>query len=473
MQTLVNRTSKKSVPLLPFTAKFFSTWIKKQPKGLQNWVKACDFTAKPNSFCLVQDAKGHLGSVLVGVKSFDTPWAFAFLPEQLPAGLYHWDESTKVCALSESQAFQAALQWALATYEFTRYKKSNLTWPRLVMPSNVKGKTVNHTVASVNLVRDLINTPTEDLGPKELSAVAKTLAKDHKATFSEVVGTDLLKKNYPAIHTVGRASSEAPRLLDLKWGNTKHPKLTLVGKGVCFDSGGLDLKPARGMELMKKDMGGSAHVLGLANLIMAEKLPVRLRVLVPAVENAVSGNAYRPGDVIKTRQGLTVEVGNTDAEGRVILADALTEASREKPDLMIDFATLTGAARIAMGTELAALFCNDTKLEKALQKASSQTQDPLWPMPLYQPYRALIDSPIADISNTGSSPYGGAITAALFLQDFVGENIPWAHFDIMAWNSSSKPGRPKGGEAMALRAVFEMLKDRYVHGRTKTHSKSR
>jgi leucyl aminopeptidase len=280
---------------------------------------------------------------------------------------------------------------------------------------------------------------------------------------SVIVGDALLKHNYPAVHAVGRASEKAPRLIDLRWGR-KGPKVTLVGKGVCFDSGGLDLKTAAGMKLMKKDMGGAAHVLGLASMVMAAGLPLRLRVLVPAVENSVSGNAFRPLDVLKTRKGLTVEVGNTDAEGRLILCDALAEACREKPDLLIDFATLTGAARVALGAGLPALFCNDEALAQTLLDEGLARHDQLWRLPLHQPYRKSLDSQVADLNNISDAPFGGAITAALFLQAFVEAGIPWAHFDLMAWNTSASPGRPQGGEAMALRAVYGAIEQMATRG---------
>jgi leucyl aminopeptidase len=270
-----------------------------------------------------------------------------------------------------------------------------------------------------------------------------------------------LSKNYPAIHAVGRAASHAPRLIDLRWGKKHHPKLTLVGKGVCFDSGGLDLKPASGMRLMKKDMGGAAHAIGLSNMIMRAGLPVRLRMLVPAVENAVAGNAYRPGDVLSSRKGLSIEIDNTDAEGRVVLCDALTEAVSESPDLVIDFATLTGAARVALGTDLPAMFCNHDEVADSIAASARRVLDPVWRLPLHRPYRELIDSQIADILNSGG-PYGGAITAALFLQDFVPDSTPWVHFDLMAWNLRSRAGRPEGGEAMALRALLDYLRNRYA-----------
>jgi len=287
------------------------------------------------------------------------------------------------------------------------------------------------------------------------------LATGHGAEIRVVTGQALLDEGYPAIHAVGRASTHRPRLIDLTWGDPGAPRLTLLGKGVCFDSGGLDIKPASGMRLMKKDMGGAAHAIGLADLVMSASLPVRLRLLVPAVENAIAGNAYRPGDVLATRKGLTVEVDNTDAEGRIVLSDALTEGAADTPDLMIDFATLTGAARIALGTELPAMFCNDEAVATGLAEAGRDVHDEVWRMPLHAPYRALIESKVADIANSASQPQGGAITAALFLQAFVPDAISWAHFDIMAWTTTAKPARPVGGEAMALRAVFEFLERRY------------
>ncbi|MCC7219649.1 MAG: leucyl aminopeptidase family protein, partial [Candidatus Contendobacter sp.] len=300
-----------------------------------------------------------------------------------------------------------------------------------------------------------------DLMPEHLAETMQGLAQEFNATLEQTVGDELLSHNFPLIHAVGRASIHPPRLLDLRWGDPNHPSLTLVGKGVCFDSGGLDLKPSGAMRLMKKDMGGAATALGLARLIMSAGLPVRLRVLIAAVDNAVAGNAFRPGDVIRSRQGLTVEIHNTDAEGRLVLGDALTAAGSEQPDFMINFATLTGAARTALGTALPALFCNDEPLAAGLLAAAEREQDPVWRLPLHQPYRELLDSKIADIANAADSPYAGAISAALFLKEFVPEGLPWAHFDLMAWNLKSRPGRPEGGEAMAMRAVFSWLEQRY------------
>ncbi len=364
--------------------------------------------------------------------------------------------------MSVAGATAAATGWALGGYRFERYKSTKARkLPTLVWPARADKARANAMAESISLVRDLINTPAEDMGPSELAAAARALGRSHKADVKVITGDALLKQNYPTIHAVGRASDDAPRLIDLTWGRKSDPKVTLVGKGVCFDTGGLDLKPAAGMLRMKKDMGGGAHALGLAHLIMALKLRVRLRVLVPAVENNVAGNAFRPLDVITTRKGITVEIGNTDAEGRLVLCDALVEADSENPDLILDFATLTGAARVALGTDLPALFCNNDKLAADLAKAGDAVEDPMWRLPLWRPYRQLLESKVADINNVSEGGFGGAITAALYLQEFVKDTTPWAHFDMMAWNVAGKPGRPAGGEAQALRAVFEMLEKRY------------
>jgi leucyl aminopeptidase len=329
-----------------------------------------------------------------------------------------------------------------------------------VWPAGIDRAAIRRAIAAVSLVRDLINTPAEDMGPPHLAEAAKSVAKAHKAKFSVIVGDDLLKKNYPAIHAVGRAAARPPRLIDMSWG-ASGPRLALVGKGVCFDSGGLDLKPASGMLLMKKDMGGAALMLALAQMIMDAGLKIRLRVLIPAVENAVGGNAYRPLDVIRTRKGITVEIGNTDAEGRVILCDALAEAQSgkagDKPDLILDAATLTGAARVALGPDLPALFCNDDDIAEALLRHGKAEDDPFWRMPLHKGYRRMLDSKVADINNVSDGSYAGAITAALYLQEFIDPGTRWAHIDTLAWNLRDRPGRPEGGEALGLRALFAFV----------------
>lgn len=446
-----------TIPVTPIENAVFDSWLKKEPASIQGWVKSSGFSAKPGEISLLAGTDGKLSRVLFGVKDHDGFWDYASLPTALPAGSYRID-----ARMSVAGATAAAAGWALGGYRFERYKSTKARkLPTLVWPARADKARANAMAESISMVRDLINTPAEDMGPSELAAAARALGRSHKADVKVITGDALLKQNYPTIHAVGRASDDAPRLIDLTWGRKSDPKVTLVGKGVCFDTGGLDLKPAAGMLRMKKDMGGGAHALGLAHLIMALKLRVRLRVLVPAVENNVAGNAFRPLDVITTRKGITVEIGNTDAEGRLVLCDALVEADSENPDLILDFATLTGAARVALGTDLPALFCNNDKLAADLAKAGDAVEDPMWRLPLWRPYRQLLESKVADINNVSEGGFGGAITAALYLQEFVKDTTPWAHFDMMAWNVAGKPGRPAGGEAQALRAVFEMLEKRY------------
>ena len=451
------RPGARLVPITPLAQAELERWLKRRPAAEAAWVKAAGFTAEPGSICLVPGAGGVLARVLAGIDPDDEIWSYAGLPGRLPAGKpggrYALDGE-----FSPQAATRAALGWALGSYEFTRYRKSARRFATLAWPKGVDKGAVQRAMEATYLVRDLINTPAGDMGPAELAEAANTLARRHKAKVTVTTGAALLKKNYPAIHAVGRASSRAPRLIDLRWG-AKGPRVTLVGKGVCFDSGGLDLKSAAGMKLMKKDMGGAAHVLGLASMIMAARLRLRLRVLVPAVENSVSGDAFRPGDVLATRKGLSVEIGNTDAEGRLVLCDALAEADREDPELIVDFATLTGAARVALGTDLPAMFCNDDGVAEALLAQGLAARDPVWRLPLHKPYRRLLDSPVADLNNISSGAHGGAITAALFLAEFVRPGTPWVHFDLMAWNLSSRPGRPEGGEAMALRATYALIED--------------
>ncbi len=352
------------------------------------------------------------------------------------------------------------LGWGLGCYQFTRYRSEARPIAQLVLPDSADRERLGNFVGAVQLVRDLINTPAGDLPPSALAEAAAQVAGVQGADCRILVGDELLAQGFEAIHSVGRAAADAPRLIDITWGEPERPLIVLVGKGVCFDSGGLNLKPAQGMRSMKKDMGGAAAALGLAQLIMAEALPVRLRLLIPAVENAVAGNAYRPGDVLNTYLGLRVEIDNTDAEGRLILCDALALAAEDNPELMIDFATLTGAARAAVGTELAAMFCNDDDLADDLLAAGRAVDDPLWRLPLHGDYNHLLKSKVADTLNSAASPYAGAITAALFLEKFV-SGIPWAHFDIMGYNVRNRPGRPEGGEAMAMRAVFRYLEQRF------------
>jgi leucyl aminopeptidase len=397
-EVIVPRASKNTLPLVLLTAKAFGGWLKKETKRTRNWLAVHAFTAKPGTFVVLPGVDGTAARVIAGVSEPPSLWDLADYATRLPAGSYQL-----VTDLPLAYQEWLALGWALGAQKFTRYKSGSTSAARakLVLPAGADAAKIERYQSAIALARNLITTPAED--------------------------------------------------------KAGHPRITLVGKGVCFDTGGLDLKPSSSMYLMKKDMGGAACALAIAAMVMDAKLPVQLRLLIPAVENAVASNAFRPTDVIQMRSGLTVEVGNTDAEGRLILADALTEASNEKPELLIDFATLTGAARSALGTDLPALFCNDDALAERIMQAGKAMEDPLWRMPLYAPYTKMLESPVADINNAPNSPYAGAITAALFLERFVGPNLAWAHIDLMAWNLSSKPGRPEGGEAMTVRTIFRLI----------------
>jgi leucyl aminopeptidase len=463
MDNFATRANAKTVPITAVARKDYKRWLGEQPKPTQTWLKATEFEPDAGHIALVPNRDGALARVVLGLGSVDgcpVMWSSAALPCKLPKGRYVFEGE-----LEPTDADALALGWALGTYQFNRYRKranrAPEQLPTLVWPAQADRAAVERARNATFLVRDLINTPAGDLGPAELAEHAVAIAHEHAAEVSVIVGEDLLDANYPAIYAVGKGSPREPRLVDFRWGNEDAPKLTLVGKGVVFDTGGLDIKTSGNMKLMKKDMGGAAMMLGLAQMIMAAALPVRLRVLLPIVENAVSGDSYRPLDVLDTRKGLTVEVGNTDAEGRLILCDALCEADEEQPDLLIDFATLTGAARVALGTDLPALFSTDDDVAQAILAAGELVDDPLWRMPLFRGYRRQLDSKVADLNNIASSPYGGAISAALFLQEFVGKQTKWVHVDAMGWNLSAKPGRPMGGEAMGIRAVFQMLRERY------------
>ena len=446
----------KACPIILIDKNDYATWLHQESDVVKSWLTSTDFRPEPNFVKLIPDAKGYLTKVILIVDDIKRLWNVGHLPSLLPCGNYVIEE------LSDDLFVNAGIAWGLGAYEFTRYKTIKNPKPQLFLPQDILKK-IDHTVSAIYYVRDLINTPTDDMGPTQFAQVANELAQQYHASYQEIIGEDLLQQNYACIYTVGRASDDPPRLINFQWGKTTHPKITLVGKGVCFDTGGLDIKPSNAMSLMKKDMGGAAHVLGLAKMIMAADLPVRLRVLIPALENAVSGNAYRPGDIIKSRKGLTIEVGNTDAEGRLVLADALTEAVSEKPDLLIDISTLTGAARVALGTDLPAMFCNSDKLANDIFAEGIMQQDPVWHLPLFKAYREYLNSYIADINNCSNEPYAGAITAALFLKEFIPDEVPWLHFDMMAWNIRQRPGRPIGGEAMALRTLFAYIKKRYGH----------
>lgn len=446
----------------------FSQWRETAPPRERDWAAAVGFTGEAGKLALVPDAEGKLGRVLAGIGDGDLGadgaalWAAAGLPDALPPGTYRLAASPKGALPERADPSRVALGWALATYSFDLYrKKKKDAEARLVWPEGADRSLVERLAGAVCLARDLINTPASDLGPAELAEAAIRVAESLGARLRVIAGDALLTENYPTIHAVGRASTRAPRLVDIIWGNESAPKVTLVGKGVCFDTGGLDLKPASGMKMMKKDMAGAAITLGLAQAVMSARLPVRLRVLLPLVENSVSGNAMRPLDIVRTRKGLTVEIGNTDAEGRLILCDALAEACTENPALLIDIATLTGAARVALGPELPALFCNDDDLASLLLAAGTAEDDPLWRMPLWRGYRRLLDSKAADLNNISDGPHAGAITAALYLQEFVEPGIPWAHIDVMAWNTRSRPGRPEGGEAQTLRALYAHIAGRF------------
>ncbi len=454
-------TTEQAVSITTIVGSEFPGWIEKQSAKLKNWIRINEFKAKSATFCLVPDRNGQLKQIFLGIDDQNDFWAFGILPSKLSEGTYQVQAD-----LTTSQQQKIAIAWGLGNYKFTVYKKSPTSKAKLLIPETCDLQYIENVITSISLVRDLINYPAEDMEPASLAKIVLSNAIEFNAGVEQVIGGDLLKKGYAAIHTVGRASDHAPRLIDLKWGKEKNPKVTLIGKGVCFDSGGLDLKPRVGMEKMKSDMAGAAHALGLARMIMAANLPINLRVLIPAVENMLAGNSYKPGDVLKTYKGITVEVVDTDAEGRLILADALTIACEDKPDLIINFATLTGAAYIAMGNEVAALFSNDDDVAKQIIAIAEQENDPICRMPLHQPYRELLDSNIADISNVSSSRGGGAIIAALFLKEFINNGIPWIHFDFEAYNLNDKPGRPKGGEAQTLRAVFQYLLKRFVESKS-------
>mgnify|MGYP001202589536 CR=1 FL=1 len=452
--------NEAAVAIEPVEASSLPAWRDRLGGDRRRWLEASGFTGERGSFCLIPGEDGAVRSVILVTGGADEPgagmWDWASLPMALPRGTYR--------LAGPLAAEAAATGWALACYRFDRYRKPQREPARLVWPDECDRRRVLRTADAVAMVRDLVNTPSNDMGPEELGAAAGALAAEYGARVTTIVGDELLARGFPAIHAVGRASVRQPRLIDLVWGEPDRPKLTLVGKGVCFDTGGLDIKTSAGMKLMKKDMGGAAIVLGLARMIMDAALPVRLRVLVPAVENSISGNAMRPLDVVATRKGLSVEIGNTDAEGRVILADALHEAATEAPNLLIDCATLTGAARVALGPELPVLFCNDDALAESLLAHGRAVDEPLWRLPLWPGYRRLLDGKTADLTNAPDSPFAGAILAALFLAEFVEPVRSWVHIDAMAWNVTARPGRPEGGEASGLRALYALVAQRFPTG---------
>jgi leucyl aminopeptidase len=422
------------------------------------YADACGFEPKAGKHVLLPAQNGGVAGVVFAIEGREEKFRDPFLPgllaELLPTGTYRF-------ANSPHDARLAALAFALGSYRFNRYRGGTPKHVQLLLPDGIDGEDISRIADGVALARDLINTPANDMGPTELEAATRNLAARHGASVTSIVGEDLLKQNFPLIHAVGRASARAPRLIDLRWGEPGHPKVTLVGKGVCFDTGGLDIKPSSGMQLMKKDMGGAAAVLALAHMLMDRRAKVRLRVLIPAVENAVSASAFRPLDVYRARSGIAVEVGNTDAEGRLILADALAAADEEKPEFLIDLGTLTGAARVALGPELPAFYTDSEEIAADVARHAAAENDPVWRLPLWPPYKSMLETKIADISNDAGSRFAGSITCALFLQRFVAAARVWLHFDIFAWTPKAKPGRPEGGECQAARALYALLAARY------------
>ena len=451
----ISSTDGTVIPLLPVHSEDYRAWLQNASQRSRQWLECSEFSGAAGTHCVVPTGEGTIKAVVFGAGKDDHLAQLANLACSLPSGVYQLRSDWP-----REQRLLAALGWGLAQYQFNRYKKRSPPGARLKLDDDL-AEDAPRLLAAQCLVRDLVNTPTEDMGPDQLVAALQSEADRFDAELKVISGDDLLTENFPAIHAVGRAASHAPRLACLEWGDRSQPLLALVGKGVCFDTGGLNIKAGTGMALMKKDMGGAAHVIALARLVMEYQLPVRLMVLVPAVENAIAGNAYRPGDVLATRKGLSVEIGNTDAEGRLVLADALALACESMPDLVLDFATLTGAARVAMGPDIPPLFSNRDELAAGLVDAGTQVADLLWRLPLHRPYLDLISSEIADLNNSGKNSFAGCITAALFLEKFVDSGIDWAHIDTFAWNPTGKPGKPVGGEALGLRATFAYLQQRY------------
>lgn len=446
-----------SIPIIPLHAENLNGWLGSQDEMTRLWAQQQPFLAAPDTTLLLPDSSGKLRAVLAGCDPRFPIWSIAHLPALLPAGKYRLDADWT----ADKQA-EAALGFLLAQYQFTAYKKIERKKLSLAVGADVPLETIQRRYEAIAFVRDLINTPPNDMHPPALADAAKTMAKRVGAKCSIISGDDLLKKGFPAVHAVGRASAQPSQFIEINHGNPDHPLVVLVGKGVTFDTGGLDIKPLSGMKLMKKDMGGAAIMLGLTQLIIEENLPIRIKTLIPAVENMIGGNAFRPQDIVPTRKGLTIEIGSPDAEGRVILADALFEGDKANPALMIDIATLTGAARTALGTELPALYSNRDEIAQEIVRCSHSSADPMWHMPLWPGYAKYLNSPIADITNSPNYNFGGSITAALFLEKFISPSTPWVHIDAYAWNPENLPGRPMGGEAMCLRGIFSYLKARFA-----------
>jgi leucyl aminopeptidase len=450
-----------AAPAIPIIFATKTTWYAIRddlPPPARQFALANDFAAKPGKCLTLPAADGRIAQVVFGLEDEASKSCDLFrpgsLPGLLPPGTYRFANAPHDTRL-------ATLAFALGSYRFGRYRKAEAPDVRLVPPDGVDIADITRMAEAACLARDLINTPSNDMGPEELAQAAQHLAERFGAGFNCITGDDLTRQNFPLIHAVGMASTRAPRLIDFSWGDPSHPKVTLVGKGVCFDTGGLDLKPSSGMLIMKKDMGGAANVLALALMVMDARLKVRLRVLIPAVENAVAGNAFRPLDIFTSRKGLTVEIGNTDAEGRLVLADALAFADEEKPDLLVDLGTLTGAARVALGPDLPPFYTNDETLALEVAAHAKGENDPLWRLPLWQPYDSWLDSKVANLNNAPSGGFAGSITCALFLQRFVGAAKSWLHVDIYGWTPSAKPARPEGGECQAARSIYKLLSERY------------
>jgi len=441
-----SNTDDQANQLRLLTSADFDSFAKSLSDEDNEWLTRQGFTCSSGQFAWLQS-----GEVIVGWDGKDDLNTLGHLPMALPEGLYKIDSSTTDLQL---------IGWGMGCYQFQRYSKASRKPATLYVGDAEKRQRVFNSVLATFFTRDLINTPAQDMAPSHLQAEAEALADQFGASINATIGDALLDMECGAIHAVGRAADDAPRLLDIRWGDPSHPKVTIVGKGVTFDSGGLNMKPSGGMRQMKKDMGGAAIAMGLGYLVMSQQLPIRLRLLVPAAENSVSGNAFRPGDVLHTHKGLTVEIDNTDAEGRLLLCDALSIASDEKPELIVDYATLTGSARSAVGAEIAAMFCNDNKVAEDISSNSVEQDDPVWRMPLHKGYDYMLKSKVADLVNSAATPYAGAVSAALFLQRFV-EDTPWVHFDVMAFNTRNRPARAEGGEAMALRSVYQYLEKRY------------
>jgi leucyl aminopeptidase len=453
MSTTFAQKTAEAHSLILLDADEMTDWLKTQPEDVKSWVVANGFSAALGQVLVLPNNGHHTALVGYGAEAGRARGRFHLgsARSKLPAGIYQLETSLTGDILNTE-----LLGWLLAGYSFSRYNKQKAPEANLIAPKDTDATSLEAIAAGETLTRDLINTPASDMGPPDLEDAARALAKNFKAKIHVITGDDLLKENHPLIHTVGRAADRAPRLIDLTWG-TSGPKLTLVGKGVCFDTGGLNLKPGGSMGLMKKDMGGAAAVLGLAHMIMAHELPVQLRVLIPAVENSVAGNAFRPQDILTSRKGLTVEINNTDAEGRLVLADALALADQDTPDLIISMATLTGAARVAVGPDLAPFYTDHNNDAGALEKAAEKVADPVWRMPFHTPYEAMIEPGIADLDNAPKGGFAGSITAALFLRRFVTETPNYMHFDMYGWQPSDAPARPKGGVGQGTRALLAAL----------------